>query len=151
AASLVRVEYSTERHSTDLVRVRNQAYKPRKRAFLDPPPPPRGDPDRAFASAAVQVDAEYSAPVATHHPMEPYATTVIWEADGKLTIYDKTQGPLNNHQYICNAFRLRKDNVRLLSPYVGGGFGSGLRPHYQLFLAVMAARMLKRSVKVTLT
>jgi xanthine dehydrogenase YagR molybdenum-binding subunit len=151
AASLVRVEYTSERHSTDLARVRNQAYKPRKRALLDPPPPPHGDPDRAFANAAVHVDVEYSVPVETHNPMEPYATTAIWEDDGQLTIYDKTQGPLNNHQYICRVFGLRKDRVRLLSPYVGGGFGSGLRPHYQLFLAVMAARVLKRSVKVTLT
>src|SRR5437879_2684521 len=83
--------------------------------------------------------------------MEPYATTVVWEGDGKLTVYDKTQGSPNNHQYVCNVFGLPSENVRLLSPFVGGAFGSGLRPQYQLFLAVMAAVGLKRSVRVTLT
>lgn len=151
AASLVRVEYRPERHATDLTQERNRAYKPKFREFIAPPPKPRGDPDRAFANAAVQVDVEYSLPIEHHNPMEPYATTVVWEGNGRLTIYEKTQGPQNNQQYVCRVFGLPDDEVRLLSPYVGGGFGSGLRPVYQLFLAVMAARELKRSVRVTLT
>jgi xanthine dehydrogenase YagR molybdenum-binding subunit len=99
----------------------------------------------------VQIDAEYQAPPEHHNPMEPYATTVVWEGDGKLTIYEKTQGPQNNQRYVCNVFGLASEDVHLLAPFVGGGFGSGLRPQYQLFLAVMAALGLKRSVRVTLT
>ena len=75
----------------------------------------------------------------------------MWEGDGRLTVYDKTQGAPNCHQYLCNVFGLAKDKVRVLSPYVGGAFGVGLRPNYQLFMAVLAAIGLKRSVRVALT
>ena len=90
-------------------------------------------------------------PVEHHNPMEPFATTVIWEDDGTMTVYDKTQGAQNNQTYVRKVFGLSTDEVRVVSPFVGGAFGSGLRPQYQLFLAVMAARELKRSVKVSLT
>src|SRR6476620_10487894 len=83
--------------------------------------------------------------------MEMHATTVIWEGDGRLTIHDKTQGVQNTHAYVCGVFGLAKDKVRVVSPYVGGAFGSGLRPQYQLSLAVMAATELERSVRVVLT
>lgn len=151
AASLVHVEYKTARHATDLTEKRDQGYKPKKREGIDPPPKPRGDADKALANASVQLEAEYSLPIEHHNPMEPFATTVIWEGEGKLTIYEKTQGSQNNQKYVCKVFGLSDDDVRLLSPYVGGAFGSGLRPQYQLFLAVMAARELKRSVRVSLT
>ena len=82
--------------------------------------------------------------------MEPFATTAIWEGDGRITAYDKTQGPQNSRNYVADACRMRRDKVRVLSPYVGGAFGSGLRPQYQLLLAVLAARALERSVRVTL-
>src|SRR5437763_2652096 len=83
--------------------------------------------------------------------MEPFATTVIWETEGKLTVYDKTQGVQNVRDYLCNVFGYPKEDLRVLSPFVGGAFGSGLRPQYQVFLAVLAARELKRSVRATLT
>ena len=83
--------------------------------------------------------------------METHATTVIFEADGKLTIYDKTQGVQNVQRYVANVFGLAEEDVRVLSPFVGGAFGSGLRPQYQLTLAVMAARALERSIRVILT
>src|SRR5262249_6769244 len=103
-----------------------------------------------FAKSRVQFEAEYVAPPEHHNPMEPFATTVVWD-NGKVVIYDKTQGAQNNQAWVCRVFKLPKDDVRLLSPFVGGGFGQGLRPQYQLFMAVMAALQLKRSVKVTLT
>jgi xanthine dehydrogenase YagR molybdenum-binding subunit len=151
AASLVRVEYESEPHETDLTAKRAQAYQPKPRFMIDPPIQSRGDAGKAFANAAVRVEAEYATPVSHHNPMEPFATTVIWEGGGKLTIYDKTQGPQNNQRYVCKVFGLADDDVRVLLPFVGGGFGSGLRPQYQLFLAVMAALELERSVKVSLT
>jgi xanthine dehydrogenase YagR molybdenum-binding subunit len=151
AASLVRVEYKPEPHETDLTAKRGQSYTPKPRTFIDPPIKPRGDAGKAFTKAAVQIEAEYAAPVEHHNPMEPFATTVVWEGGGKITVYDKTQGPQNNQQYVCRVFGLSDDDVRVLLPFVGGAFGSGLRPQYQLFLAVMAARELKRSVRVTLT
>ena len=83
--------------------------------------------------------------------MELYASTVIFEQDGKLTIYDKTQGVQNVQRYVCSVLEMKSDDVRVMSPYVGGGFGSGLRPQFQVVLAALAARALKRSVRLVLT
>src|SRR5262249_35406136 len=127
----------------------SHARKPKPREYLDPPTS-RGAFREAFAKAPVHVEAEYAVPAEHHNPMEPFATTVVWDGD-KLTVYDKTQGAQNIHGYVCRVFGLANDDVRVLSPFVGGAFGAGLRPQYQLFLAVMAALELKRSVRVTLT
>jgi len=151
AASLVRIDYDAVDHATDLKAASGRAYVPKPRAPLPPTPKPRGDAAKALAAAAVHVDVEYTAPAEHHNPMEPFATTVVWEGDGKLTLYDKTQGVQNVQGYLCSVFAYSKEDVRVLSPFVGGAFGAGLRPQYQAFLAVLAARALKRSVKLSLT
>jgi xanthine dehydrogenase YagR molybdenum-binding subunit len=151
AATLIRIEYESEPHAADLKEKREEAYIPKPRTLIPPVPEPRGDAEKAFANAAIKFEAEYGSPFEHHNPMEPFATTVVWEDGGKMTIFDKTQGVQNVQGYICNVFGLSKDDVRVFSPFVGGAFGSGLRPQYQVFLAVLAARELKRSVKVTLT
>jgi len=155
AASLVRVEYDRQEHVTDLQdrRVRTvpppPATNPMEAVFL--PPKPRGTPDQALAAAAVRHEAEYHVPIEHHNPMELYASTVIVDGDGKLTVYDKTQGVQNVHKYVCSVFGLQPEDVRVLSPFMGSGFGSGLRPQYQVVLAVLAARALQRPVRVVLT
>src|SRR5205085_10456602 len=68
-----------------------------------------------------------------------------------LTIYDKTQGVQNVQRYVCGVFGLNADDVRVMSPFVGGAFGSGLRPQYEVVLAVQGALKLKRSVRLVLT
>jgi xanthine dehydrogenase YagR molybdenum-binding subunit len=152
AASLVRIEYQRDAHATDLDAARAGAYvPPRWRPALGPTPKPRGDAMQAFDRAAVQLEVEYRVPAEHHNPMEPFGTTVLWESDGRLTVYDKNQGVQNVQQYLCTLFGLSKANVRVLTPFVGGGFGCGLHPQYQSFLAVLAARLLKRSVRVSLT
>lgn len=152
AAGLVRVRYEVAPHQTDLASQRDEAYDPGKaKDGFEPPPKPRGDADAALARAAVRIDATYHTPVEHHNPMECHASTVVYEDDGTLTVYDKTQGVMNTLQYLTNAFGLQKGKVRVRSPFVGGAFGSGLRPQYQLALAVMAARALHRSVRVSLT
>jgi len=151
AASLVRVEYRRDAHKSDLEWEREKAYKPRSRSGIPPPPKDRGKPEEAFKSAAVSLREKYFVPMEHHNPMELFGSTVIYEPDGSLTIYEKTQGVQNCQQYVCSIFGLSNDKVRVLSPYVGGAFGSGLRPEYQLFLATMAALDLKRSVRVSLT
>lgn len=150
AASLIRVEYDREAHMTDIAQKREAAYEPKPRDGIKPPPKPRGNPESAFANAATQHEAEYTAPTEHHNPMESFATTVVWD-DGKIIVHDKTQGAPNVQNYIKQVFGLSSSDVRVLSPFVGGAFGSGLRPQYQVFLAVMAARELKRSVRVSLT
>jgi hypothetical protein len=83
--------------------------------------------------------------------MELYASTVVYEAGGKLTVYDKTQGVQNVHKYLCGVFGMKPEDIRVMSPFMGGGFGSGLRPQFQAVLAVLAALTLKRSVRLVLT
>ena len=145
AASLVRVDYDEQPHVTDVYRARDDAFA------LDVPAKPRGDAAKAFAAADVRHDAEYFIPIEHHNPMEPYASTVRWDGGGKLTVYDKTQGVQNVQHYICGIFGMKPQDVRVMSPFVGGAFGSGLRPQYQVVLAVLAARALERSVRVVLT
>ncbi|MBP0447198.1 xanthine dehydrogenase family protein molybdopterin-binding subunit [Roseomonas sp. SSH11] len=151
AASLVRVTYEEEKHETDLAKVRAQAYKPPKTRSGMAPPAPRGDAEAGFGAAPVKVDESYRIAIEHHNPMELHASTVVWEGGGRITVYDKIQGVQNTQSYITHVFGLSKDDVHVKSPFVGGAFGSGLRPQYQLFLAVMAALELKRSVRVMLT
>lgn len=146
AGSLVRIKYQVEAHETDLLAVQADSYP--APAEL---PKPRGNFQAEFASAASTVDVHYSTPVEHHNPMEPHASTVFYKADGSLQIHDKTQGPQNCQDYLHKVFGIEKDQIQVLAAFVGGAFGSGLRPQYQLPLAVMAALQLKRSVRVTLT
>jgi xanthine dehydrogenase YagR molybdenum-binding subunit len=152
AAALVEVSYTAEPHQTDLDAQREEAYAPgHGKAGFQPPPKPRGDAAAAMKKAEINVFADYATPVEHHNPMEMHATTVLRDVDGSLTIYDKTQGVLNTQQYVMKVSGLSEKEVRVRSPFVGGAFGSGLRPQYQLFLAVLAAQAVKRSVRVVLT
>jgi xanthine dehydrogenase YagR molybdenum-binding subunit len=144
AGSLVRVEYASEPHHTDLLSELETMHK----APADLPSP-RGDVDGALRGAMLKLDLAYSTPVEHHNPMEPHASTVHYLPDGKLEIHDKTQGVQNCMRYLEGVFGM-EGKIRVLAPFVGGAFGSGLRPQYQLPLAVMAALKLKRSVRVTL-
>jgi xanthine dehydrogenase YagR molybdenum-binding subunit len=148
AASLVRVEYEQQAHVTDFEAQRGRAVAKRDGEAHSHK---RGNVKKAFAQAPVRVEAEYRMAVEHHNPMEMFAATAVWEGDGRITVYDKTQGPQNCRDYVAKVFAMPPAKVRVLSPYVGGGFGSGLRPQYELPLAVLAARALKRSVQVTLT
>lgn len=152
AATLVRVTYKTAEHATDLRKAHKTAREPSKgKSGFEPPPKARGDAAGALKEAPVQVAVDYVTAPQHHNPMEMFATTVACGADGKLTVYDKTQGVVNVHTYLHTVFGLASDEARVVSPYVGGGFGSGLRPQHQLFMAVLAATALKRSVQVSLT
>ncbi len=146
AGSLVRIEYLVEAHETDLLAVQGDSY-----AAPAELPKPRGNFQAEFANAASTVDVHYSTPVEHHNPMEPHASTVFYKDDGSLQVHDKTQGPQNCQDYLHKVFGIAKDKIQVLAAFVGGAFGSGLRPQYQLPLAVMAALELKRSVRVTLT
>jgi xanthine dehydrogenase YagR molybdenum-binding subunit len=155
AASLVRVEYEKDAHITDVYRRREAAtpVKPPTNPIeaLFTPPKTRGRPEQALAAAAVRHAGEYYVPIEHHNPMEPYAATVVYEAAGKLMVYDKTQGVQNVQRYLCGVFGMKPEDVRVLSPFMGGGFGSGLRPQFEVVLAVLAALALQRSVRVVLT
>ncbi|WP_244745110.1 xanthine dehydrogenase family protein molybdopterin-binding subunit [Paraburkholderia terricola] len=152
AASLVKVRYEHTPHQTEMSEALMSAVPPStEKGGFDPPPSPRGDADRALASAAVRVDGFYSTPAEYHNPMEMHGCTVVPDEHGHLIVYEKTQGVVNTKRYLTGVFGLKDDEVQVESPFVGGAFGSGLRPQYHLPLAVMAARDLKRPVRVTLT
>ncbi|HHZ24221.1 TPA: xanthine dehydrogenase family protein molybdopterin-binding subunit [Xanthomonas vasicola pv. zeae] len=152
AAHLVEVELLQDPHDTNLMTNLDRAHTPKPlKAGFSPPPKDKGKPDAAFDNAECQIQADYYSGVEHHNPMELFASTVIRDADGHFTIYDKTQGSQNSRWYVSHVFGLSKRKVTVRNPYVGGAFGSGLRPQYQLPLAVMASILLDRSVRVVLT
>ncbi|MGD9925396.1 MAG: xanthine dehydrogenase family protein molybdopterin-binding subunit [Pseudorhodoplanes sp.] len=151
AASLVKVEYATEKFVTDIFRERDSAEPVKTKEGPMAPPKTRGKPDEALAAAAIRHEAEYYTPIEHHNPMELYASTVLFEPGGRLTVYDKTQGVQNVQKYLCGVFNMKPEDVRVMSPFMGGGFGSGLRPQFQVVLAVLAAKALQRSVRLVLT
>ena len=153
AAAKIKVVYEEEKFETDLKTNLDKARDPKKglASLLKPPPPkPTGDFEKEYKNSFVKTDSHFSHGTEHHNPMEMYASTVIYEGKDKLTIYDKTQGTINSQMYVANVFGLKMKNVQVISPFVGGGFGSGLRPQQQLFMAVMASLALKRNVRVTL-
>ncbi|GAB3748916.1 xanthine dehydrogenase family protein molybdopterin-binding subunit [Spirosoma pomorum] len=154
ASTLIDITYEEADHDTDLLVNLEKAHKPKSglASLLKPPPPkPKGDFKQAYREAPFKMASTYVHAVEHHNPMELFTTTITYEQGDKLTIYDKTQGVTNSKMYVTQVFGLSGDKVRVMSPYMGGGFGSGLRPQYQLFMATMAALDLKRSVRVTLT
>ncbi len=153
AATLVAIEYEEEAFTTDLQANLEDARSPKigmATALKPPPPKPKGNFEEAWDAAPARASGEFYHGAEHHNPMELFATTTVYEGEGKVTIYDKTQGTVNCQFYVGNVFGLHFRNVRVVSPYVGGAFGSGLRPQYQLFLSVLAALELKRNVRVTL-
>ncbi|MDM9627753.1 xanthine dehydrogenase family protein molybdopterin-binding subunit [Rhizobium sp. S152] len=152
AAALVVATYESLEARTDLAQeYRNSYVPPKKRSGIPAAPKPRGDAEKAYSEAAYKVSADFRMDGEHHNAMELFASTVFWEANGQLTIHDKTQGPQASRDYICNVFGLDADDVTVKNAFVGGAFGSALRPKYQLFLAVMASIDLKRSIKVEMT
>lgn len=151
ASTAIAVTYRREPTETELEAHRGRKRAPKWPVVRTKPPEPRGDADAALASAPVRIEAEYTVPPEHHNPMETFASTVHVEADGSFTVYDKTQGTFNSQAYVCRVFDLDPARVRVVTPFVGGAFGSALRPQHQLFFAMLAARELGRSVRVELT
>src|SRR5262249_9496545 len=122
AASLVRIDYEQEHYVTDFA---GQRVKAAVRGGEEAHVYARGGAAEAFARAPVRIEAEYCMAVEHHNPMEMFAATAVWEGDGRITVHDKTQGPQNCRDYVASVFSLPPNDVRILCPYVGGGFGSG--------------------------
>ena len=110
-----------------------------------------GDPDAAFASAAVVVEATYETPREYNVPIEPHGLIAHWEADDRLVVYEPSQwvDGMANHYAVW--FGLPFENVRVVSPFVGGGFGSKGQALPHSAAAAIAARMLRRPVKLAVT
>ncbi|HEY3242602.1 MAG TPA: xanthine dehydrogenase family protein molybdopterin-binding subunit [Phycisphaerae bacterium] len=110
----------------------------------------RGDADAAFESAPVKLDQTYVTPAETHNPIELHATTAIWDGS-TLTLYDSSQGVFNYQSVLAQMFGLPKENVRIITKFVGSGFGSKLFPWTHCSLAAAAARQLSKPVKLVIS
>ena len=110
----------------------------------------RGDPDAAFAASPIKVDQIYRTPVETHNPMELHASVASWDGD-TVTLYETSQAVVNHRNVLAHALGISVDNVRVITRYLGSGFGGKLWPWPQSALAAAAARKLQQPVKVVLT
>jgi xanthine dehydrogenase YagR molybdenum-binding subunit len=126
-----------------------EAEKP-KGGFI-PPYGAQGDLDRAMAEAAMTIDVTYTTPSQSNAPMEPHASIACWDADGALTLYGAYQMPASDREQLADALGLPIDKVRIVSAYVGGGFGSKLGIAPESVAAALAAKKLGRPVKAVMT
>jgi xanthine dehydrogenase YagR molybdenum-binding subunit len=150
AERMVRVDYQVDEHDVELRTDHPGLYKP---DTINPglvTDTEQGDFDAAFAAAEITVDVSYQTAATHNNPMEPHATMAVWEGDG-VTLHESTQAPTLVSQAVARAFGLPPERVRVVAEHVGGGFGSKLRARPHAILAVMAARMVGRPVKVAVT
>ena len=149
AAHLVQVSYDSLKPVVKLEDALDKAYEPDS-FFGKKLKSQRGDVDAGLAGAAIRMDATYNTPIVHHNPMEPPATIASWEG-GKLTLYTSTQGVVGSRDLVAAIFQLDKDHVRVLSPFLGGGFGCKGFVWAHPVLAAVAARELRRPVKLVQT
>ncbi|WP_428492758.1 xanthine dehydrogenase family protein molybdopterin-binding subunit [Rhodopila sp.] len=151
AAAAVGVHYHRGEPSTSMDAMLGQAYKPKHfRNGQRPPDSNRGDPDGTFHSGAVKLDTTYVTPIEHHNPIEPHATIAAWNG-GKLTVWTTTQGISGTQAALAGQFGIDKSDVRVLCPYLGAGFGCKGNTWPPATLAALAARTVKRPVKLVLT
>jgi xanthine dehydrogenase YagR molybdenum-binding subunit len=110
----------------------------------------RGDPDAAFASAPVKIDATYITPDETHNPIEMHASVAVWSGD-TVTLYETSQGVVNHRVVMAQVLGLPLENVRVITRFLGSGFGGKLFPWPHTAMTAVAARKLGRPVKLSLT
>jgi xanthine dehydrogenase YagR molybdenum-binding subunit len=145
AAQMVKVDYVTAEGKFDLASVRDQGVEPKDEL----PDVKHGDFAKAFAAAPVQFDQTYTTPDQSHAMMEPHATLAAWKGD-QLTLWTSNQMIAWSVADIAATLGLPKEKVRLISPYIGGGFGGKLFIRADSILAALGARMAGRPVKVAL-
>ncbi|WP_433473991.1 xanthine dehydrogenase family protein molybdopterin-binding subunit [Spirillospora sp. CA-142024] len=147
AARLLHVEYSEEAPDVRLRADHPGLYKPDRVNPVFPADTEQGEPEDAFRDSAVQVDVTYTTPAEHNNPMEPHTTIAQWNEDGTLTLYDSNQGASAVQATLAKVFGLDPTQVHVVSPHVGGGFGSKGLPRPNAVIAAMAARAAGRPVK----
>jgi xanthine dehydrogenase YagR molybdenum-binding subunit len=151
AADLVRVTYDEQPHDSQLRVDSPDLYAPEQVNPSYDTDVVQGDVDAELAASAVVVRQTYATAMVHNNPLEPHASTALWDGTS-LTLWDSTQGVHPDRKAVCAVFGLEEDQVRVVCPYVGGGFGSKGNPHANVVLATMAARTLPgRPVKLALT
>jgi xanthine dehydrogenase YagR molybdenum-binding subunit len=146
AAALVRVDYARAEGSFDLAAAKDGAQPPDPR---EKPDTAVGDFAGAFARAPVKLDATYTTPVHSHAMMEPHASIAQWDGDS-LTLYTSNQMIAWGKGEVAKTLGIPPEKVRLISPYIGGGFGGKLFVRADAIMAALGAKAAGRPVKVTL-
>ncbi|CAN5248975.1 xanthine dehydrogenase family protein molybdopterin-binding subunit [soil metagenome] len=149
AAQLVEVDYVATTGAFDLAAAKDSAVKPEAEDPSSAPDSAYGDFDGAFATAPVTLDATYTTPDHSHAMMEPHATLASWAGD-KLTLWTSNQMIAWSKGDIAKTFGLKPENVRLDSPYIGGGFGGKLFVRADAIMAALGSKAAGRPVKVAL-
>jgi xanthine dehydrogenase YagR molybdenum-binding subunit len=150
-ADLVGVEYEAAPHDASLRADRDDLYAPKAVNAGYPTDTEQGEAEAAFRAAEVTVDATYTTPMEHNQPMEPHSTVAIWDPP-HLTLYDSTQSVHSVRAAMAKTLGLEIERVRVIAPYVGGGFGSKGEPHAHNILAALAAMQAPgRAVKLALT
>ena len=148
AAAAVDVAYEEERPVIDSSDAMGKLIKP-KFAF-GPTEVVRGNIEKGLKSAVHRIDQSYSTPIEHHNPMEPSATVAVWNGD-ELTLYDATQWVMGARNSVADMLQVKRENVHIVSEFVGGGFGCKgfIWPHQAM--AALAAKVVGRPVKVVLS
>ncbi|MEH1834125.1 MAG: xanthine dehydrogenase family protein molybdopterin-binding subunit [Nostoc sp.] len=150
AASLVQVRYNEEKPTINMRDNLAKAYLPKgKIPREEPPDSAHGNVNQGLRAAAVRVEQTYTTPIENHNPMEPHATTAVWQGD-QLLLYDATQGIFEAQKKVAGVLGIEPEKVRVMSYFVGGGFGCKGSSWSHVPLAAMAARQVKRPVKLVL-
>ncbi|RZJ69591.1 MAG: xanthine dehydrogenase family protein molybdopterin-binding subunit [Flavobacterium sp.] len=147
AAHLITVEYNQKEEKIDFDNLAKKPEMPKGKELADLV---RGAGKSALADAEVKIEASYETPIEHHHPMEPHATVAVWEGD-QVTLYNGSQ-IINGAQTAAAAtLNIKPEQVRIISPFIGGGFGSKGGQWANLVLTAVAAKMVGRPVKLALT
>ncbi len=150
-AAAIAARFSTVKAQTELVNEPERSYKPKSAGPHGPTDSKRGDPDGELLRAEVRVDYTYTTPVQNHNPMEMHGLTVVWQGKDHVTLYDTSQGIFAVRRKVATVFGIPAENVRVISHYVGGGFGCKGTPWSHVALAALAARVVGRAVRLVLT
>ena len=145
ASRLIKVQYSPNAARTDFETVVGEGTIPRNRTDET-----RGDFEATFQSAPKKIDFTYETPIYHHNPMAPHSTIAYWDGD-KLTVYNESQVVNGVQGAVAGTFGLDRQKVRVISPHIGGGFGSKGGAWGHVILTAMAAKLVNRPVKLALT
>jgi xanthine dehydrogenase YagR molybdenum-binding subunit len=147
AASLVKANYTKEKHNTDFAEAIKSGTPLEGNNFKEYV---RGE-TNAWKNADVKIEAEYTMPIEVHNPMEIHGLTVVWDGENKVTLYEKTQALSSTQQNIMQAFGLKQENVRIITQFIGGAFGSAFNTWPHSMAALIAGRKIGKPIKLMLT
>ncbi|MCG9793846.1 xanthine dehydrogenase family protein molybdopterin-binding subunit [Flavobacterium algicola] len=146
AASLIKIEYKKDNSAViDFEKSRSKAFAPSKKSDYS-----RGDVEKGLKEADEIIEQTYHTPIEHHHPMELHATIANWD-NGKVLVYASQQMLEDAAIAISGTFQIPTKDVRIIAPFVGGGFGSKLNLNGHVIMAIMASKMVGQPVQLTVT